>query len=700
MSCSCCGDPKPMSFKSDCALDCARTQGLQASKESEGMTFKKIISLRFSISALFFVLGLSLDFFLNPGFAGLAGLSFSTRVEQGWIALLPVFFFIASHLISGYTVLWAAIKNSLARNFFDENFLMSIATIGAFIIGQWAEAAAVMLFYNLGEIIQEAAVYRSKKSITDLLDLRPSTARLAKDDAIVPADSLSIGSIIRVLPGEKVPLDGIVIEGSSFFDTAALTGESMPREALPDTEALAGFVNGQGTLLIKTTREYSQTAASKMLDLIEKAQGRKARSEKLITRFSKVYTPLVTYLALALAILPPVFFSLARGTPITGWAEFAPWVQRALVFLVISCPCAFVISVPLGFFGGIGGAAKKGILVKGADTFDALAKARTVIFDKTGTLTEGRFKVRNLELASNVVGTPAMPGQMVGTPAMPESSLESFVIHLAYCAEKNSTHPLALAIISWIQERDFVLDSSSMQGFKEMPGLGISMEFEGRRALVGSRTLLTQEAVTGVPAPSKYSSVDIAYDGRWLGRFLLSDEPKDDARKAMQSLRQLGVKNIVMLTGDHEAAARAVASELEITDVRSGVLPHQKVEHYESISTEKNGSTLFIGDGINDAAVLARADVGLAMGALGSDVAIEAADVVLMNDSPLLVAEAIKTARWTHRIVGQNIALAFIVKIGFLVLGAFGLASLWEAVFADVGVALLATLNAVRSRKS
>lgn len=687
MPCSCCGDSKPMSFKSDCALDATRTQGLQASKESGRMTFKKILNLRFSISAIFFALGLGLDFFLNPGFAGI---SFAIRAEQGWIYLLPVFFFIASHLISGYTVLWAAIKNSLARNFFDENFLMSIATIGAFIIGQWAEAAAVMLFYNLGEIIQEAAVHRSKKSITDLLDLRPSTVRLAKDDAILPADSISIGSIIRVLPGEKVPLDGIVIEGSSFFDTAALTGESMPREALPDTETLAGFVNGQGTLLIKTTREYSQTAASKMLDLIEKAQGRKARSEKLITRFSKAYTPIVTYLALALAILPPVVFSLARGTPITGWAEFAPWVQRALVFLVISCPCAFVISVPLGFFGGIGGAAKKGILVKGADTFDALIKARTVVFDKTGTLTEGKFKVRNLELVSNVVGTPAMP----------ESSLEDFVIHLAYCAEKNSTHPLALAIVSWIQERDFVLDVSRIQDFKEMPGLGISMEYDGRRALVGSRALLIQEAVTGVSAPSNYSSVDISYDGRWLGRFLLSDEPKDDARKAMRSLRQLGVKNIVMLTGDHEAAARAVARELEITDVRSGVLPHQKVEHYELISAEKKGSAVFVGDGINDAAVLARADVGIAMGALGSGVAIEAADVVLMNDSPLLVAEAIKTARWTHRIVGQNIALAFIVKIGFLVLGAFGIASLWEAVFADVGVALLATVNAVRARKS
>lgn len=635
----------------------------------------KILAIRFIASGLFFAVGVALNF----------SSTFSrTFAHSGY----PVVFFLLSWIIAGYRVLWNALRNIARGDFFDENFLMSVATIGAFILGQWSEGAAVMLFYNLGEMVQESAVYRSRKSITDLLDVRPDEARLASGGSVVHPSAVAPGSLIRVLPGEKVPLDGIVAEGSSSFDTSALTGESVPRAAEEGSEALAGFVNGSGMIVVRTTASFADTAASKMLDLIEKARGRKAKAERLITRFARIYTPIVTIGAVFLAVLPPFALAAFAAEPLAGWASFAPWVERALVFLVISCPCAFVISVPLGFFGGIGGAAKKGILVKGADCIDALAKTRAVVFDKTGTLTEGAFRVSGVETA---------PGWT-----------EAAVASLAFAAEEHSTHPLASAIRSWASSAGIEKAAGSIANYSETGGKGVSMDIDGRRVMAGSASYLSNEGVAGLPSASSATAVDVSSDGVWAGRILLGDSLKADSARAVRELRSLGVSDIVMLTGDSESAARPVAERLGITDFRAGVLPHQKVEEFDRVAERytplkkggrSRGSVLFVGDGINDAPVLARADAGIAMGGIGSDAAIESADVVLMNDNPLLVAEAVRTARWTQRIVAQNIALSFAIKLGFLALGAFGIATLWEAVFADVGVALLATVNSLRARK-
>jgi Zn2+/Cd2+-exporting ATPase len=638
----------------------------------------RILAVRFALSALLFAGGI-----VFSRFDGLVNI---------W---LPRTFFVLSWLIAGYRVMYSALKNILRGDFFDENFLMSVATVGAFAIGQWTEGAAVMLFFNLGEMVQETAVSRSRKSITDLMDVRPDMARLADSGKETHPSAVPEGSLILVRPGEKVPLDGIVVDGSSSFDTSRLTGESLPREVLPGSDALAGFVNGRGSITIRTTASFADTAASKMLELIETAQGRKAKAEKFITSFAKVYTPIVTFGAVLLAVIPPVVLAVSGAVPITGWSTFGPWVSRALVFLVISCPCAFVISVPLGYFGGIGGAAKKGILVKGADYIDVLARAGAVVFDKTGTLTRGAFSVLSVHLSESAR----------------ESGLgETELIRVAALAESRSNHPVALAIRSYAASLSIQIDPSAVADATELAGFGVSVTAEGNTLLAGSRKLMVSQHVSVSDMPDISGSskvgtvVEIAKNGSCLGCFVLGDEAKADSAAAVRRLGTLGVTTIVMLTGDTESAAREIGRKIGIGEIHSGVLPHEKVAHFEEIQRRvgkenPRSTVLFVGDGINDAPVLARADAGLAMGGIGSDAAIEAADVVLMNDSPALVAEAIRSARWTRHIVKENIVLSFAIKIGFLALGAFGIATLWEAVFADVGVALLATANALRARR-
>jgi len=617
----------------------------------------------------------------------LFGAGLAVSIYGGSVPAVHILF-VFSWLAAGYRVVFNALRNIARGQVFDENFLMSIATVGAFLIGQWTEGAAVMLFYNLGEMVQESAVNRSRRSISELMDVRPDFARLADGTREVHPSAVPAGTLILVKPGEKVPLDGSIVEGTSSFDTSRLTGESLPRDAMPGEEALAGFVNGSGLLVIRTTAIYAETAASKMLELIENAQNRKAKAEKLITSFARIYTPIVTVGAVLLAVLPPLVLSVTSGVPLAGWSSFQSWVSRALVFLVISCPCAFVISVPLGFFGGIGGAARLGVLVKGADFIDVLAKAEAVVFDKTGTLTKGVFRVQSVE---GVAGG--------------SDYTDRYVTTLAAAAEFHSTHPVARAIRSHASETGVAVDESLIGAYTEQAGYGVAMTYDGVDLRAGSRKFMVESGITGLPEPSMEAgtAVEIAHDLAYAGRIILNDEPKTDSARAVNELRTLGIDQIVMITGDTESAARDIARKIGITDVRSGVLPHRKVSLFEDISAKlktasPKGTVLFVGDGINDAPVLARSDAGIAMGGIGSDAAIEAADVVLMNDNPLSVAEAIRSARWTRRIVTENIVLSFVIKIGFLALGAAGIATLWEAVFADVGVALLATVNSLRAR--
>lgn len=639
----------------------------------------RILVIRFIVSFVFFTIGLALTF------------AFSFPFSE----LLARIAFVISWFVAGYRVAFYAIRSVFRGRVFDENFLMTIATLGAFIIGQWSEGAAVMLFYNLGEMVQESAVSRSRKSISELMDVRPDFARYASDNSEVHPSVVSVGSLLLVKPGEKVPLDGVIMEGSSSFDTSRLTGESIPRDVIPGEIALAGFVNGGGVLVIKSTSNYAETAAAKMLDLIENAQHRKAKAEKLITSFARVYTPIVTLGALALAVLPPIvlaFWNAYSGNGVSSflWTDFLPWISRALVFLVISCPCAFVISVPLGFFGGIGGAAKRGILIKGADFIDVLAKTKAVIFDKTGTLTTGVLSVQGIVPAA--------------------SNTEDQVLSLAASAEWFSNHPVGLAIRSHALVRGIKTDPSHISLYTEKAGYGVSMTCDGNDLRAGTRLFMEESGVTGFPERQGIllsfvsgMAVEVALDLRYVGRITLNDVIKGESALAVANLRALGVDSITMITGDTELPAREMAKKIGITDIRFGVLPHQKVSGYEEISDKvkkdyPKGTVLFVGDGINDAPTLARSDTGIAMGGMGSDAAIEAADVVLMNDNPLLVAEAIRFARWTRTIVAQNIILSFAVKIGFLLLGAIGIVTLWEAVFADVGVALLATANSHRAR--
>jgi Zn2+/Cd2+-exporting ATPase len=579
--------------------------------------------------------------------------------------------FLISYVFIGGEVLLRAIKNIGRGQVFDENFLMSIATVGAFAIGEYPEGVAVMLFYQIGELFQDMAVDRSRKSIASLMDIRPDYANLKVDNEIkkVSPEEAGVGDIIVVKPGEKVPLDGKIIEGKSMLDTSALTGESVPRSVEVGDNVLGGFINKNGVLTVEVAKEFGESTVAKILDLVQNAGSKKAPTENFITKFARYYTPVVVLSAAALAFIPPL---------ILEGATFSQWIYRALVFLVVSCPCALVVSIPLGFFGGIGGASKNGILIKGGNYLEALYNVDTVVFDKTGTLTKGVFKVTEIKPYGE----------------FSEEELSG----LAAYAEAYSNHPIAVSIMNFYGKE---IRKESIKDYTEISGHGINVIIEGRTVLAGNAKLMKRENIKYAEVDSIGTIVHVAVDNIYAGYIVISDQIKEDAAKAISELKSLGVKRIVILTGDNKAVADRVAKELNIDEVFSELLPDGKVEMVERLEAEKSpkGKLVFVGDGINDAPVLARADIGIAMGGVGSDAAIEAADVVIMTDEPSKIASAIKLAKRTRSIVMQNIMFALGVKIVILILGAFGIATMWEAVFGDVGVALIAVLNAMRAMK-
>lgn len=580
--------------------------------------------------------------------------------------------FFASYLLVGGEVLLRAAKNILRGQVFDENFLMAIATIGAFAIKEFPEGVAVMLFYQVGEFFQDVAVNRSRKSITALMDIRPDFANLkiGSEEKKVSPDEVSVGDIIIVKPGEKVPLDGRVIEGKSMLDTSALTGESVPREAEEGNEVLSGSINKNGLLTVEVTKEFGESTVSKILDLVQNASSKKAPTENFITKFARYYTPVVVFAAAALAFIPPFL--------IPG-ATFAEWINRALVFLVVSCPCALVVSIPLGFFGGIGGASKNGILVKGSNYLEALNNVDTVVFDKTGTLTKGVFKVTKIVAHGSIS--------------------DADLLEYAAYAESYSNHPIALSIQKAYGKE---IDKNEISEYDEVSGHGIKVTVKGKTILAGNSKLMKKENIPFEEAQAIGTVVHMAIDGSYAGFIVISDEVKDDSQNAVQALKSIGVKKLVMLTGDSKAVGEKIGKDLGLDEVHAELLPDQKVEQVEILDKQKSlkGKLVFVGDGINDAPVLARADIGVAMGGVGSDAAIEAADVVLMTDEPSKLVSAIKIAKRTRNIVWQNIIFAMAVKGIVLLLGAGGIATMWEAVFADVGVAVLAVLNAMRVMKT
>lgn len=572
-----------------------------------------------------------------------------------------------SLLVVGADVVFDAVRNLFRGRMLDENLLMTIASIGAFAIKNFTEGAAVMLFFQVGELFQSYAVDNSRRSIEGLMSIRPDHANVLRDGELSEAapESVAVGELIVIRPGERVPLDAEVTEGVSMLDTSALTGESVPRSAKAGDCILSGSVNLSGALTARVTSVYGESTVSRMLELVENASEKKSSSEAFITKFARVYTPIVVGAALLLAVLPPLLIS---------GAKFADWGYRALVFLVISCPCALVISVPLTFFGGIGGASKRGILVKGGNYFEALARAETVVMDKTGTLTEGTFKV---------------------TSAEPVRMSEKELISLAAHAESLSSHPIALSL----REAAGAPDGGAVSDVVELAGYGVSANVDGKTVLAGNARLMEREGIAVPELPKHHgTAVYVALDGAFAGRIIISDTVKSDAKFAVGELKRLGVKKTVMLTGDSASAGEAVANEVGIDAAYCELLPADKVAKVETLlgETSRRGTLVFVGDGINDAPALARGDVGVAMGALGSDAAIEAADVVIMTDEPKKLAEAVKIARKTLRIARQNIVFALAVKAAVLLLGALGIASMWAAVFADVGTAVLAILNAAR----
>ena len=578
---------------------------------------------------------------------------------------------IPAYLISGWNVLTSAGRNILRGQIFDENFLMTIATIGAIAIHELPEAVAVMLFFQVGELFQSFAVGRSRRSIKSLLEVRPDKANLKVNGEIreVAPEQVEVGDIIVIKPGEKVPLDGEILLGNSQVDTSALTGESVPRTVREGETILAGAINQTGSLTVRVTKLFAESSIAKILNLVENASSKKAPTEKFITRFARYYTPVVVFLSLAVAILPPLLIPGATSEQ---------WVYRALVLLVISCPCGLVISIPLGYFGGVGGAAKRGILVKGSTFLDALTAVKTVVFDKTGTLTEGVFQVTQI------------------SPYNGYSETE--LLTLAALAESQSNHPVARSII---EAYNGAIAESDVTDYKEIPGHGIRAQVQGRSILAGNDRLLHRAKIDHDTCHVEGTVVHLAVDSKYAGYILIADRIKEDAAIAIAQLKQVGVTETVMLTGDNRIVAGSVANQLGLDTYKAELLPEEKVEAIEQYlrKSDKKSKVAFVGDGINDAPVIARADVGMAMGALGSDAAIETADVVLMTDAPSKVAEAINIGRKTHSIVWQNIILAMAVKALFILLGALGVATLWEAVFADVGVALLAILNATRVLK-
>lgn len=576
--------------------------------------------------------------------------------------------FFISYILVGAEVLLKAAKNILRGQVFDENFLMSIATIGAFSIKQFPEGVAVMLFYQVGEFIQDIAVNRSRRSITELMDIRPDYANLkaGNDSRRVSPEEVNVGDLILVKPGEKVPLDGKVIEGRSMVDTSALTGESVPREIEEGSEVLSGFINKNGVLTIEVTKDFGESTVTKILDMVQNASSRKAPTENFITKFARYYTPAVVFIAAALAIIPPI---------VLPGAVFSDWLYRALVFLVISCPCALVISIPLGFFGGIGGASKKGILIKGSNYLEALNNVDIVVFDKTGTLTKGVFKVTEVHTQNGYTA-------------------EELLEFAAY-AESYSNHPIAVSIT---KEYGREIRKEEIDNYNEISGHGIKVNVKGHEVLAGNTKLMKSESIDFNASEIAGTIVYVAVDKKYAGFILISDEIKADAKEAISGLKKIGVKKTVMLTGDSRAIAEQVSGALGLDEFHAELLPNQKVEKMEVLDREKSskGKLLFVGDGINDAPVLARADVGIAMGGLGSDAAIEAADVVIMNDEPSKIVSAVKIAKRTRTIVWQNIIFSMGIKLIVLALGAGGIATIWEAVFADVGVTVIAVLNAMR----
>lgn len=576
--------------------------------------------------------------------------------------------FVPAYLISGWSVLTTAGRNILRGKIFDENFLMTIATLGAIAIHEIPEAVAVMLFFQVGELFQDFSVSRSRSSIKSLLEVRPDSANLKVDDQIkqVSPESVQVGDVIIVKPGEKIPLDGEITEGASQVDTSALTGESVPRTVKVGETVLAGMINKSGVLTVRVSKLFAESSIARILDLVENASSKKAATEKFITRFARIYTPIVVFLSLAVAILPPLFIPGATSEQ---------WVYRALVLLVISCPCGLVISIPLGYFGGVGGAAKRGILVKGSTFLDTLTNVQTVVFDKTGTLTQGVFNV---------------------TQIIPQNGFnQAELLQLAAKIESQSNHPVAKSILSAYGKS---IDTTEIEDYQEIAGHGIQARIGNQIVIAGNDRLLHRENIEHDICKVEGTVVHLAVDRVYAGRIIIADELKDDAVEAIRNLKDIGVEQIVMLTGDNQAVAQNIARQLNLDDFEAELLPEDKVEAIERYLSKasKDKKVVFVGDGINDAPVIARADVGMAMGALGSDAAIETADVVLMTDAPSKVAEAIGVGKKTHKIVWQNIILAMGVKGLFIVLGMFGVATLWEAVFADVGVALLAILNAGR----
>jgi len=580
--------------------------------------------------------------------------------------------YLSAYVLIGGDVVYKALRNIFRGDVFDENFLMSIATVGAFAIKEFPEAVAVMLFYQIGEVFQAKAVNKSRQSISALLNIRPDYANLKKGSETIKVDpeEVEVGDFILVKAGEKVPLDGTVLEGTSTLDTSALTGESIPRDVTKGDVVLSGFINQSGLLTIEVEKTYEDSTVAKILDLVQNASGRKAETERFITKFARSYTPIVVYSALAIATLPPLLLPDA---------VFQDWLYRALIFLVVSCPCALVVSIPLGFFGGIGGASKHGILIKGSNYLEALNQVKTVVFDKTGTLTKGTFVVSEVHSMNETI------------------TQEELLEYTAY-AEYFSNHPIAKSVISAYGK---TVDVESVTQHEEIAGKGVKVIYSGKEIVAGNRRLMKDFGLSVDNVKTHGTLIHVGIDGQYVGYIVIADEIKHDAKATLEKLREKGVENIVMLTGDHETTAQKVATELGIEHYYAELLPQDKVEKLEELEHKysKKGKLIFVGDGVNDAPVLARADIGVAMGALGSDAAIEAADIVLMTDEPSKIVDGISIAQATRKIVWQNIVFAMGVKGIVLIMGAGGIATMWEAVFADVGVALLAVMNASRVLK-
>ena len=584
------------------------------------------------------------------------------KAENEWI---NIGLYVISYIIVGFEIIRKALRNITRGKVFDENFLMTIATIGAFGIGEYPEAVAVMLFYQVGELFQSYAVDKSRKSISSLMDIRPDFANVEGKVEKVDPDDVEIGDIIIIKPGEKVPLDGVILEGKSSLDTKALTGESLPKDVTEGEEILSGCINLNGVLRVEVTKEYGQSTVSKILDLVENASSKKSKSENFITKFARYYTPIVVIIALFLALFPPL---------VIDGATFSDWIYRALSFLVVSCPCALVISIPLSFFGGIGGASKMGILIKGSNYLEAISKAEIVVFDKTGTLTEGNFEVQKI---------------------MPVNITEEELLKIVAYAENYSNHPISLSVKNAYSRK---INEVDIQSTQELSGMGIVAKIWDRDIIVGNEKLMREKEIEFLKTDDVGTVLYVAIDNKYVGYILIADKIKDDAKKAIEELKKNNVKETVMLTGDKKSVGEDVAQKLGLDKVYTELLPDGKVKKVEKLLKEKseNGKLVFVGDGINDAPVLALADIGVAMGGLGSDAAIEAADVVIMTDEPSKIVNTIKLSKKTMRIVKENIVFAIFVKVLILMLSAIGLSTMWEAVFADVGVSVIAIINALR----